>query len=190
MVAVLQARNHYKMAMRVHEKLGSSTSPGDIQDWDIYWTAGITSLRGIGHTLHHVDRKKSVLNASIIDDFWKNSKFKTFPIFTEFMEKERNLVLKEAESKVRIREITTHIKNKTFEECAAIHGIEKELFMEDGEDALRLYQIALSDWHEHLCIIEQAIKVGVAKPYSSGKELFNDLRNNCNYRTNCPIDYR
>lgn len=66
-------------------------------EWMVSWFAGVSILRTIGHVLRNVDRKRSDETWIIVDDFWsdvQNNRI-THWIFFDFIQRERNNILKE-----------------------------------------------------------------------------------------------
>jgi hypothetical protein len=66
-------------------------------EWRLYWFSGIVTLRAIGHVLHKVDAETSHQHRSSIAQFWTKLKSDIDRnwIFFDFIEKERNNILKE-----------------------------------------------------------------------------------------------
>jgi len=136
-------------------------------------------LRTIGQVLDKSDRHLSGLHDTIITDHWQSSDFKKSLIFREFIDAERNSLLKLFDSKVVIKPYTTSKlfgPRLSYAELVKQNGEFQELTWEpEGDDALRLYEIALVSWHEELCIIEQAIREKCTIPFSSPSRLRNSL---------------
>ena len=64
------------------------------------WITAITILRAVGHALRNMDATRSDALRSAIDAAWSRWKSQPFQylIFSEFIEKERNTILKEYRS--------------------------------------------------------------------------------------------
>ncbi|PKH03844.1 hypothetical protein CXF72_04035 [Psychromonas sp. MB-3u-54] len=77
----------------------------DYQQAKILWFSCVTLLRTIGHVLHKVDAQNFdvTLQEELFVQFkvWKSSE----PIFKEFIEKERNNILKEYDICVEVSEV-------------------------------------------------------------------------------------
>lgn len=77
----------------------------DYQQAKILWFSCVTLLRTIGHVLHKVDASKLDVHSrnelSVQFKSWKSSE----PIFKDFIEKERNNILKEYDICVGVSEI-------------------------------------------------------------------------------------
>ncbi len=158
----LKARAPYDVAVRVGAHLCPLESPGDFRDWDIYWLAGLTALRSVWHCLWEQDRKRSDLLRVIIEDFNSVDWGAKSPIFQDFVRRGRDATIKRWDWDVATLTVTYH----RFLEPDINLGSAKELCWRKDEDALRLYEIALVDWHRSLCVIEQANKEGVSNPFS------------------------
>jgi hypothetical protein len=69
--------------------------------WESKLSASIALLRSVGHTLHRTDSQSSLNLKQAIDSWWTNimaAKANKDPkIFWEFIDEERNLILKEGE---------------------------------------------------------------------------------------------
>ena len=76
----------------------SDVTDGDqeLPERRLYWVAGIALLRTVGHVLAKVDAKTSETHAQAIQNLWKGfrSDREDSLIFCEFIEKERNNLLK------------------------------------------------------------------------------------------------
>lgn len=66
-------------------------------EWMTTWFAGVALLRTIGHVLRNLDRKRGPHFQHVIDTFWADIKSNriTHWIFFDFIERERNNILKE-----------------------------------------------------------------------------------------------
>ncbi len=73
----------------------------DYTRFRVLWVAAITLARAVGHTLDKVDSKQSILMKTIVEKKWKDIKNSENRaeniIFFEFIENERNQILKEYE---------------------------------------------------------------------------------------------
>lgn len=160
----LKAREPYSLSVRVGNCLCALESPGDFEGWDIYWLAGVTALRSVWHCLWEQDRKQSDLLRAIIDDFNSVEWGAKSRILQEFVRKERDKTVKRWDWDVAVTTITYRHPSKSGPNL--VSGT--ELLWRNDEDALRLFEIALIDWHRSLCIIEQANKERIASPFSEG----------------------
>ena len=113
-------------------------------EWRIDWIAGVAVLRVIGHVLHKVDSVKSAKHSAIINFAWREwrNNQDNHWIFTEFVEKERNSIMKE------------------FNFGATLPADEdnRTLAFKDTEfDATQLFREAVYWWRAQLRSIEVAI---------------------------------
>jgi hypothetical protein len=73
----------------------------DIQRWRVHWAAAVALIRAVGHVLDKVDGRDAIVKQAAKTAFqrWKGSDAK-HEIFREFIERERNNLLKEYHSDV------------------------------------------------------------------------------------------
>jgi hypothetical protein len=119
-------------------------------EWRIYWIAGVALLRTIGHVLDKVDRKLSEDHAFAIQQAWTkwNAARQENWIFFEFIEKERNNIMKEYK----------------FGAALPIDGDDRILSYDEGpDDATELFREAVYWWRDELDAIEKALK---GKPHA------------------------
>lgn len=120
----------------------SDVSDGDIElsEWRLYWVAGIALLRTIGHVLAKVDANSSAKHSHAIADVWRKfqSDRRAYEIFWEFIEKERNNLLKTYSFGARF---------VADEDGASIQ-------FENGEDAFQLFREAVYWWRHQLMELE------------------------------------
>jgi hypothetical protein len=95
-------------------------------EWRLYWVAGISLLRTIGHVLAKIDVMASPRHRAEIDrlwDGWKADRAQS-SIFWDFIEKERNNLL------------------KTYSFGAHLTQDDKGYYVqfEDGQDAFQLFR--------------------------------------------------
>lgn len=72
-----------------------SLETGNHMDWQALWIAAITGLRSTGHVLHKVDAKTSKQAEEVIATKWLKWKSDKESWFCDFIEPERNRLLKE-----------------------------------------------------------------------------------------------
>ena len=113
-------------------------------EWSIQWIAGVATLRTIGHVLHKLDAKKSDKHRAVIDRAWAewNANKDDNWIFFDFIEKERNNILKE------------------FSFGATLPTVEDGRTLAYGNtnlDATELFREAVYWWRAQLRAIEKAI---------------------------------
>ena len=83
----------------------------DFQTFRLIWISAISLIRAVGHVLHKVDSKRSEELADGINELyksWKSDRNK-HKIFWEFIEAERNNVLKEYEIGFLGEPVTIHV---------------------------------------------------------------------------------
>jgi hypothetical protein len=75
-------------------------------EWRMHWTFAVVMLRTVGHVLVKVDRHKSARHKQTIDAYWTRWKGDRLAnwIFWEFIEDERNNILKTYKFGVEINE--------------------------------------------------------------------------------------
>jgi len=123
----------------------SDVADGDeeLPEWRLYWVAGIALLRTIGHVLAKVDAKSSAQHSQAIDNLWRrfNADREGSWIFWEFIEKERNNLL------------------KTYSFGAQLAPDEDGYRVEfaDGQDAFQLFRQAIYWWRHQLMELEDTL---------------------------------
>lgn len=105
-------------------------------DWFVPWIAGLALLRSIGHVLVKIDGKSSERHKEIIANAWDSWKTEAISrdVFFNFVEKERNNILKTFEFGARIEQAKDGIR----------------LMYGDDDDALELYRTAVYWWRYQL----------------------------------------
>lgn len=113
-------------------------------EWRLYWFSGVTVLRTIGHVLHKIDSDKSQHHKMVITNAWGSwNKYKEENwIFFDFIEKERNNILKE---------FSFGAKLPTSEDGRTLAYKNTDL------DAFQLYRESVYWWREQLNKIETAL---------------------------------
>jgi len=115
----------------------------ELREWRIYWVAGISLLRTIGHVLAKVDANSSNEHSQAVAELWRKLREdrENYWIFWDFIEKERNNLLK------------TYSFGARF--VPSIEGSYVEF--EGGEDAFQLFREAVYWWRHHLMEIESIL---------------------------------
>lgn len=169
----LKAWEPYKFALRCFYKLHNLNSPGDFEDWDIYWLSGLTATRAIWDTLKRELEKTSALENNIWENYNKGpAKWKVHQSFTKA---QRHQTLHEWVWDIIAIEVSSHkwiggeflgtSRDLVFRYPTAIdnaEGVDEEL---QGEDPIRLLGIALNFQHENLCLIESALEQKIHNPF-------------------------
>lgn len=72
----------------------------DLQRWRVVWASAVALIRAVGHVLDKVDARNVALKPLVRSSYisWKSEP--EHEIFREFIERERNILLKEYESDV------------------------------------------------------------------------------------------
>ena len=93
----LAARRALRDAYRAKDEFSAALSSNNLATIRLRWITAITILRAVGHTLVNIDASRSPALRSAIDSTWDDWKTQAFQhlIFHEFIEKERNTILKE-----------------------------------------------------------------------------------------------
>ena len=133
----------------------------DNAEWRIHWVAAIALARSVGYVLWNVDVRDGRADRSAarkLFDEWKVRENKEHEIFRDFIELERNSVLKEYESSVYPEnEIWLLAGEEAFEERFLLGSnlfrpIEFGLY--EGEDARYVIHLAIDWWDKQLCRLE------------------------------------
>lgn len=134
-------------------------SPAE-SDSRIYYVAAMALVRAVGHVLHKVDAIRSESLGRAVDDAylrWKDDRSQ-HAIFWDFIEAERNNVLKRYEFSYRAN---PHVVVQT-PEAAEKFVLEHELFLPvidgpfAGEDVRDTLTAATAWWETQLSLIETA----------------------------------
>jgi hypothetical protein len=163
--------------------LSSLQSPAGFQHWRIYWVGSLTLLKTVRDVLEKVDRKRSKHHAKAIHDFVKDlvANQKNYPIYWNFVCHERNNAVHEFDLAAVSCPVTSYTmmdRGLSYQELVKKYGERKMItWGADGEDGLRLFEIALGWWEINLRIIEQAAREGESLPFSSGYRRRDDLAN-------------
>jgi len=113
----------YMDCVCVNFELQNSDIDHEHPEWRMHWVFGVVMLRTVGHVLAKVDSRKSGAHKRLIQDFWNRWKADRAEnwVFWEFIEDERNNILKAYEFGVEIDE----------------HGLWHARLGEDGVQLLR-----------------------------------------------------
>lgn len=128
--------------------------------WWVLWAGAMSLLRTVGHVLHKVDGEDAKVRLAV-DAAWSRWKHdrENNAIFWEFIEKERNNILKSYEfSVLELAEVSFVVPG-----CDMPVTVDENLFrpiMEGfgkGEDARDIYGEALKWWDTELTRIEKEL---------------------------------
>ena len=124
----------------------SDIADGDeeLREWRISWVAGVTLLRTIGHVLAKVDSTCSKDAQLHISQFWQRiqSDKNKYNIFWEFIERERNNILKAYEFGAKFQ----------------VDQDGPKILLADGADAFQKYRLAVYWWRTELMLLEANLK--------------------------------
>jgi hypothetical protein len=95
--ASLRAWEPWQFACDLLFLFANSDIDDEHPEWRVYWFSGFVTLRAIGHVLHKVDAETNQRHRLVISQFWNKLKSDIDGnwIFFDFIEKERNNILKE-----------------------------------------------------------------------------------------------
>ena len=119
----------------------------DVDDswkWRTRWIAGVACLRTIGHVLDKIDAKRSLMHRTLIEEAWKSWKKEPddHRVFFNFIEKERNNILKEFSFGTEFQEYDEEPDPRCLEAY---------------EDAAELFREAVYWWRAQLTEIENRL---------------------------------
>ena len=140
---------------KVLGELKSETKP---EDWSWKWAAFCALLRCIGHVLYKVDSKECEILRSINVEEWRVRK--DAPIFTEFIEKERNNILKQYKFSGRRY---SGMSQGAWQRCqfqGAVPPVTYEISdgTFKGQDPREVGAQALDWWNEYLDILDEEVR--------------------------------
>lgn len=145
----------------------------DLQRWRIHWAAAVALIRAVGHVLDKVDGRDQCIKKVASDAFkrWKSDE-PEHSIFREFINRERNNLLKEYSSEVYpLDEMliaftsTELIANQVLPVAAMADtfalGDNTYRPMVDGpwagDDARDVLELAVSWWEQELALIDEQV---------------------------------
>jgi hypothetical protein len=101
----MKARAAFRDCEYAKERLQQAIEQNRLEDAKLFWFAALAMLRAIGHILQKVDAEERGTNfrKALVHHF---KRWKQDPIFTDFIERERNNILKEYKSSLAERETT------------------------------------------------------------------------------------
>jgi|SRR3954454_6492894 hypothetical protein len=93
----LHAWEPWDFARNVLFEIQNSDIDDEHPEWRMHWFSGVVALRAVGHVLNKVDASRSAAHRHVIDAWWVNVRSDDVEnwIFHEFIERERNNILKE-----------------------------------------------------------------------------------------------
>jgi hypothetical protein len=161
--AVPKARLVLQDAMYVRDKLEAEV--GHIE-WRLYWVLAVVLLRAVGHVLDKVDGANSAAvrtTAKKLHQTWKVAD--EHAIFRDFIERERNSILKEYASEVTEGPIPVMAYLQSHDGFDVVRQflIEENLYRPmgsgafEGEDGRTLLDDAIEWWAKQLDEIDTAV---------------------------------
>lgn len=137
-------------------------------EWRIHWVATISLLRTVGHVLSKVDGRINPKVRAAADRLFKQWKGDNarHEIFREFIENERNNILKEysfaiSEGPVELGLVCREVDGSLTEETVTIReNIYRPMSdgFYEGEDGRTLIEMAIDWWEEQLTAIDKALE--------------------------------
>lgn len=191
----LNAWKPYYIALRAFYKLHKLDSPGDFEDWDIFWLAAITSTRAVWHRLNK-DISKHPIGKDILKDY--NSGPANWEIYQEFTKGQRDRTLKDWTWDIVTNPVSSHkfltgeylgkSNELVFKYLPEHDGLDDVPESLQGEDPLRLLGIALQFLHRDLSVIEVSLKREIKFPFT--KANYEKLYSESEFFSQYPDFYR
>ena len=144
----------------------------DLRRWRVLWAGAVALLRAVGHVLKKVDGKDPQIRRVVDQRFqnWKTER-KANAVFWDFIEKERNNILKEYHFNVSSdEEILLVVQSNSLalgvdekDQTGELFKLGENLYRPivdgygEGEDARDIYREALNWWHGELVAIEEML---------------------------------
>lgn len=165
-LAAREVLNDCRLALRM---LQDET---DADKWRILWAGGVALLRSVGHILLNIDQPADQCVAregNAAHRRWKSDD-PAHAIYREFIEQERNNILKEYRSRVHpldevqvaVRLTLLHPETGELTYADEVMSLDENLFRPvvegfgEGEDARDVFQDAINWWNKELEAIETA----------------------------------
>lgn len=153
----LRAREVLEDARLAHQHLDQVL---DLPRFRLFWAASCALLRAVGHVLDKVDGEKPEYREAIADAWrrWKADRT-DHAIFWDFIEVERNLILKEYEIRVDVADHTLVVEDP-FSGETSVEKLGPEYYVPLTEgpfaswDCRELVREALDWWERQLSLIE------------------------------------
>lgn len=146
----------------------------DLVRWRIHWAGAVALLRAIGHVLQKVDGADPDVRRQIDVAYrrWKSQKAEN-AIFWEFIETERNNILKEyrfnlhplGQVDVAVLMTVQHLETGELSQIKEVVPIGENIYRpildgySEGNDARDVYREALDWWNVELATIEKALTI-------------------------------
>lgn len=147
----------------------------DLQRWRIHWVAALALVRAVGHVLDKVDGADPALSraARAAHQKWKGDSIE-HEIFRKFIERERNIILKEyqfnvhplEEGQVLVQTQVQRVSDGQLGELSGVFPIGDNIYRplldsyREGDDARDVYAEAIDWWESELTAIERSLQLG------------------------------
>lgn len=144
----------------------------DLQRWRIHWVAALALVRALGHVLAKVDGADPAVSVAANAAYkrWKSTA-PEHEIFREFIERERNIILKEYEFNIHPLEevhvlVQTQVRRVSDGQAGELSGvfpigdnIYRPLLdgFRQGDDARDVLSDAIDWWEAELAAIEHSL---------------------------------
>lgn len=154
----LAAWEPLRLCEEILERLTNSDFDRDDSNWKILWIAGLATLRAVGQVLDKVDKIDNREIAPIIVEKWQQLKARKsdYPIFWDFIDKERDLILKEF--RLGVEAVPIMVANDgggQFDLVDDLADMPWELLANDGSfEATQQFGEAVEFWRAYLTDIE------------------------------------
>lgn len=144
----------------------------DLRRWRLHWVAAIALIRAVGHVLDKVDGASPAVKAASRAAYARwTSDASEHQIFREFIERERNTILKEYEFNLHPGEAVEVVFPVTLQrvsdgelvQAASVFPLDKNIYrpLLDGfrqtDDARDVLSDAIEWWDAELAAIEHAV---------------------------------
>ena len=143
----------------IHAAFAHSEIEDDYPEWRIYWIAGVACLRAVGQVLDKVDAPRDPKLKAIVERKWQwlKSNRATTKIFWEFIDKERDNILKEfalgpVPSMVAQYYVPSAIPGKPDEPRNLYRGL---VYGDDNRTAEAMFWEAIEFWRSYLGEIQE-----------------------------------
>lgn len=147
----------------------------DLGRWRVHWAGALALVRAVGHVLHKVDGADPDIRRQVNLAYqrWKSQKA-TNAVFWEFIEEERNNILKEYRFNlhpldhidVAVMMTVQHPETGELAQIPEVVPIGENIYRpildgySEGNDARDVYREALDWWNIELTAIERALSGG------------------------------
>lgn len=159
----LKAEEVLALCRQIHSSLSGMVIDEARDEWRIYWISGLCMLRTVGQVLDKVDSKLDPALSEVISSHWKRLKAEKEKnwIFWEFIERERDNILKEFELGAAPEPLmlisTDQIDSGVAPDLAQFMN-HWELFTSEGLSAIDAFEEAILFWSEYIGSIKRDYK--------------------------------